>query len=294
MRNKQFVLLAGVMVLAMLACNLPTRTPTIVPAEGLSLTVTALTRSLEQTASPSTSSSRGDATQSVAMDTPAPLPTAPELVRLVTGASATYFATPPTIDGQLGEWMPPAFLINAPVYGIENWRGADDLSGTAMFGWDEDYFYFAVHVTDDVYVQNATDTHIYKGDSIEILFDADLEGDFFDNALSDDDVQLGLSPGNPTPGEKWSAYQWLPVSSEGVRPEIAMAASRTSIGYDVEAVIPWSMLGASPKPWAHFGFAFTLSDNDKVDTVVQQSMVSNTPDRRLTRPMTWGDLVLTK
>jgi hypothetical protein len=293
MRNKPFALFVGVIVLAMLACNLPQRVPTAIPEKGLVLTVTALSRLLEKTALPS-GSSQGDVTQAAAVHTPGPQPTAPGQVRLVTGVSATYFDSPPTVDGQLTEWAPPAFVIQAPVFGIENWRGVDDLAGMAMFGWDEDYFYLAVHVTDDVYVQNATDANIYKGDSLEILFDGDLEGDFSDNSLNDDDTQLGLSPGNPAPGENESAYQWLPAALEGARGEIMVAAAPTAIGYDIEAVIPWSVFGVDPQPWQHFGFAFTLSDNDKVDTLIQQSMVSNTPDRRLARPTTWGDLVLTK
>lgn len=292
MRNKLAVLAACVVMLVTLACNLAVRTATPISDERLSLTVTALTRLLDQTASPV--AGVVVATQAAANQTTGPLPTAPAQVRLVTGVSAAYFASPPTIDGQLTEWTSPGFVIASPVYGIENWRGVDDLSGMSMFGWDEDYLYVAVQVTDDVYVQNAIGPHIYKGDSIEILYDANLAGDFYDNALSDDDFQLGFSPGNPLPAGNGQAYQWLPAFLEGARPEITIVAVPTAKGYDLEAVIPWSVLGIQPQAWQHYGLAISLCDNDKVDTVVQQSIISNTPDRRLTKPVTWGDLVLTK
>ena len=71
-----------------------------------------------------------------------------------------------------------------------------------------------------------------------------------------------------------------------------VAAHKTDAGYDLEAAIPWSVLEMTPQAWQHYGFAFSISDNDKIDDILQQSVVSNTPNRHLTRPMTWGDLVL--
>jgi hypothetical protein len=41
-----------------------------------------------------------------------------------------------------------------------------------------------------------------------------------------------------------------------------------------------------------YGFAFAVSDNDNPNANEQQSMISNVPDRRLTNPTTWGNLVL--
>jgi hypothetical protein len=295
MRNKFAMLAFCTLLLAVLACNLPVRAPTPAANDEISLTVTALTRLLqENTPGPARASTETAIRQMEDNATSGPLPTAPAEVRLVTGISAAYLSIPPVLDGRLDEWPQPGFLIASPVYGIENWRGVDDLSGEGMFGWDEDYLYLALHVTDDVYIQNATGTHIYKGDSIEILFDADLAGDFHDNNLSDDDSHLGMMAGIPSVGFSPQAYQWLPSHLEGERAEITLVAMSTSTGYDLEAVIPWKVLGVTPLAWQHYGFAISISDNDKEGTVLQQSMISNTPDRRVNKPTTWGDLVLTK
>lgn len=280
----------GVLFLSALACGLPMRAPTPIPTRPVELTLTAMTALLSTpsplvwTATPAPS----------VTDTPAPIPTAPELIRLVTGASAVYLEVPPTLDGVFDEWAVSAFSVSSPVYGIQNWTGLDDLSGLVMLGWDEDYFYIAVQVTDNVYVQNSAGSYLYQGDSLEILFDTYLDVDFYDNTLNADDYQLGISPGNPAAGSNMEAYLWLPTDFEERCEDVTIASHTTDVGYNVEAAIPWAVFDITPQPWQHYGFAVSLSDNDDAEITAQQSMVSNSPDRRLTRPMTWGDLVLTR
>ncbi|MFZ6029352.1 MAG: sugar-binding protein [Chloroflexota bacterium] len=289
MKKGPAVFPAVIVIGSILACNLASRLPTPAPTSELALTITALSHLLK-TPSPAA----WTATPVLRTDTPGPLPTAPGEVRLVTGVSAAYLVEPPLIDGDLYEWSSAKFLVASPVFGIENWRGIEDLSGHAMFGWDEDYLYVAVHVVDDVFVQNAAQAHLYKGDSVEILMDTRLEWDFYDNTLNEDEYQLGISPGSPSPGLNVEAYQWLPLDREGPRKEVTIASLPYEGGYDMEVVIPWSVFGIYPQPWQHYGFAISLSDNDKPNTSIQQSMVSNTPERRYAKPITWGDFVLIK
>jgi hypothetical protein len=72
-------------------------------------------------------------------------------------------------------------------------------------------------------------------------------------------------------------------------------AAVTSAGlWRLEAAIPWSVLGITPANGMHLGFAVSVSDNDKADENLQQSMISSTPNRVLTDPTTWGDLTLEK
>ena len=149
-------------------------------------------------------------------------------------------------------------------------------------------------VLDDTYVQNAHGAQLYKGDSVDILLDTNVASDYYLQALSGDDFQLGISPGSPQPGNKMEAYLWYPKNRAGSLPDVKIEAFLLDDGYRLEAAIPWSTFGIIPFAGQHFGFAFSLSDDDDPGTTIQQSMVSNIQNRQLTNPTTWGDLTLVK
>jgi hypothetical protein len=119
-----------------------------------------------------------------------------------------------------------------------------------------------------------------------------LAADFYVNSLSPDDFQLGIMPGSPNPGDDPEAYLWLPRTVRGLKPKVEIAAQSVDGGYDVEVAIPWSVFEITPVAGQHFGFAFSVSDNDKRTEDLQQSMVSSAPYRLLTDPTSWGDLRL--
>lgn len=208
--------------------------------------------------------------------------------------SAYYFSSPPKIDGVLEEWTLDKILAESIVYGSKNWSGINDCSGRVMFGWDNAYFYVGVRVLDDIYAQSAHGEYLYEGDSLELLFDIDVPGDYYLTVLDWDDFQVGISPGSPNPGENREAYLWFPTKLQGSRSDIKIGAKSRDDGYIVEAAIPWTLFGLIPTNGQHFGFAFSVSDNDVKGDEIQQSMVSNVPTRVLTNPTTWGDLLLVK
>jgi hypothetical protein len=213
-----------------------------------------------------------------------------------TGASiaAVFASTPPKIDGYLDDWSLNRYPVEQVVYGAANWTDLADLSAKLMVAWDNTALYLGVKVKDDVYAQNSHGEYIYLGDSLEVLLDKDVSGDFYLARLSSDDYQLGISPGSPAPGKSPEAYLWFPSSVSGARTQVTIASIRTGHGYQVEVAIPWSLFGITPAQGQHYGFGFSVSDNDKAGGAVQQSMVSNVSTRVLTDPTTWGDLTLTK
>ena len=229
----------------------------------------------------------------VASDTPVPSSTKPAPT-LRSGAlvEATYLENPPLLDGILDEWSLPSYPVRNVVYGVGEWQGEADSSATAMVGWDTAYLYVAVQVRDDRYVQEASGVNIFKGDSLEILLDADLAGDFDVKSLNADDYQVGISPGSPYPDNNPGAYLWYPSSKQGGRAEVSIAARAREGGYTVETAVPWSLFGIAPQSGDAFGFAFSVSDNDLEGEQVQQSMVSNVSTRSLADPTSWGSLVL--
>jgi len=226
--------------------------------------------------------------------------------------TAYYLSSPPTIDGLLADMdVPIQRVITHAVYGADKISGDLDSSGTIVIGWDETNLYLGFRVKDEKYVQEATGKNIYQGDSVEILFDAVVAGDFYYQGMSNDDYQIGVSPGkggiglflggnklaavNPTGCTSCGtpeAYIWYPTFKAGATSKIKIGVNEGGQGYQVELAIPWSLLGTTPYNGAHYGFALSISDNDKPGTVKQQSMVSNVPGRYFLDPTTWGDLYL--
>lgn len=221
-----------------------------------------------------------------------PPPAVTQLHRGSTPVVATYLPQPPTIDGDLNEWKATSYGIRSVVWGRENWSGEADCSGIAMIGWDQSNLYLAVQVRDDVYTQPASGAYLYLGDSLEILFDTNLEADFTDKQLSSDDYQLGISAGSPL-GNRTEAYLWFPRAKEGSY-AVEVGTRAAGDGYQVEARIPWTVFNFTPVAGKDYGFALTISDDDLMGVADQQTMVSLAPNRHLTDPTTWVDLILSK
>ncbi len=211
------------------------------------------------------------------------------------GASiaAAYLNTAPTIDGDLSDWSLGIYPASSPVYGAGEISDEADLKANVMVGWDTNFLYLGIRVWDEFYQQSSTGRNLFKGDSVEVLLDTNVGGDYYYDVLSYDDYQLGVSPGFTTKGNNPEAYLWFPASVEGSRSQVQIGVLGLSGGYHLELAIPWSVFGVSPYTGQHFGFAFSVSDNDLGGQSVQQSMISNVSTRMLTHPMTWGDLTLT-
>ncbi|MHC1739567.1 MAG: sugar-binding protein [Anaerolineaceae bacterium] len=209
---------------------------------------------------------------------------------------AGFITTTPVIDGSWEEWKD--FTTQYPVasitYGKNKWTNADDLQASYAAVWDYDNLYISVKVHDDIYAQNATGADIYKGDSMEILLDKNLYGDFYTQALNTDDYQLGISGGNSAAGIAPSAYLWFPTGAAGVKSNITIGFLQETGLYRIEAKIPWSAFGITPTKGMHLGIAVSVSDNDDTTQNVQQTMASSAPYRSLVDPTTWREIVLTK
>lgn len=203
---------------------------------------------------------------------------------------ATRPASAPTIDGDLGEWA-LTLRLDQNAFGGDQWTGSGDAAADYAFAWDDDRLYLAVRVSDDVFVQTERGATLFRGDSLELLFDGDLGGDFDSTELSPDDSQLGLSPGDFS-SVGADTYLWFPRTLQGASTGVSLAARKTTVGYDLEAAIPWSLFGVRPAVGARYGLLLSLNDNDQPGVAVQQSMISSTSGRRLTNPTTWATLDL--
>ncbi len=210
---------------------------------------------------------------------------------------AGYLSDAPVFDGTYEEWLGETSKYKLPyvVWGAGNWKNQADLEGAFAATWDEDYLYISVKVTDDIFVQNKTGEMMYNGDSVEILIDANLLGDFYVQGLDNDDFQFGISPGNDDKGIDPEVYLWFPSGSAGTKTKVKLASLFESDPiYRVEVGIPWSMLGVTPSNGLRLGFAVSINDNDNTSANEQQSMISTAQYRNFLDPTTWGELILVK
>jgi len=301
------------LLLLALACNLPGRQAAPTPSEPTpNRTMTALFELVQtQVVIPSPLPS---ATPQAAVSTntpppsPSPLPTSTAVqptqppasptvtstaaLRSAGSYTAPFLSEAPKLDGVWDEWKTTAYPMKLVVYGKENHTGKEDLEGSFRIGWDNTYLYLAVKVIDDQYAQNASGIDLYKGDSIELLLDVDLLGDLNSRELNNDDYQLVISPGKGSTSGNKEAYLYYPTGKAGSRTDVKIASEGGSGLYRIEAAIPWSIFGITPADGQRYGFAVSVSDNDREDQNVQQSMVSMVPNRRLTDPTTWALLTL--
>ena len=207
---------------------------------------------------------------------------------------AQYQIIAPVIDGDLSDWEGELYSTDAVVFGQSYHSGASDLFSVFQMGWDEDNFYIGATVDDNRFVQEADGDQLFRGDSVEFLLDTDVMVDYYDDEADEDDYQIGISPGSSFSSGTPENYLWVPETLSGSQDGVEVGVMASDDGYVIEIAIPWEVFNVTAIENQHFGFAFSVSDNDKPDTVQQQTLISSAPRRHYNDPTTWLDLVLVK
>jgi hypothetical protein len=192
--------------------------------------------------------------------------------------------TPPVINfaNIATDWTSPLiYTADNKVFGTTE--------NTARFAmkWDSEYLYVAAVIMDGTFVQDTGGgDNMYKGDSLEILLDTNLKGDYCDTAMSADDYQFGISPGSGASAP--NAWLWYPLTKKGEKVIIA-SASLIVGGWEIIARVPWNVFGVTPAGGEYYGFAFSISDNDHAGQNLQDGMISTDPKRAYpSNPTLWG------
>lgn len=76
------------------------------------------------------------------------------------------------VDGSLADWQPYAELrlpADSAQIQMSGWAGPEDVSASVYMAYDNDYFYWAAKVTDNVHAPVAGST-MWRGDSIQFAF----------------------------------------------------------------------------------------------------------------------------
>jgi len=219
-----------------------------------------------------------------------------ELANTANDVVAVRLAAPPLIDGLLDEWGEvPVFESAHLVYQFSGWDGTDDLTALWRLAWDVSNLYISVEVADNVHVQTQTGNQIFRGDSIDVQFDTNREGDW-GPGLSPDDFQITFSPGDFATLPP-SAFRFQGTASGQILDapgghHVNLQAQQTATGYRIEAAVPWGDLNLTPAEGLVIGLALNANDNDSPSTAVQEVMKSHIATRTLTDPSGWGTLTL--
>lgn len=208
----------------------------------------------------------------------------------------TMLPDAPVIDGHLDEWAGlPAYQSSFLVFQVAGWDGSDDLIAIWRLAWDMSNLYVGVEVADDLHVQNQTGNQLFRGDSVDMQFDTNRDGDYGDD-LSPDDFQITFSPGDfislPASAARFQGTASGQILDAPGGHHLTVQAQQSVSGYTLEAAIPWSDLNLVPGPGLVIGLALNASDNDSQGTAVQEVMKSNIATRTLTDPTSWGTLTL--
>lgn len=194
------------------------------------------------------------------------------------------------LDGVLSDWPADGWLpIGNVVEGAENYSGSPDAFGVYQAAWTPGGLMIATQVQDDRLRPGPDGTDMWKGDSLEILFDARLAEDASDATASSDDYQIGLSVASDGVMRQ---YRWLPYGQEGSLPVYGVGSGRDG-GYIIEVLLPWTTFGVNGvEAGDTFGFNISVSDND-ADAPEQQTVLSASPARTtFNNPTQWGTLVI--
>jgi hypothetical protein len=175
-----------------------------------------------------------------------------------------YAPKPPKIDGSLEEWTDaePIGMGRREQVHDKQWRGPADLSAYAYVQWDEQNFYFACAVTDDVVFQNFPAAELWRGDSVLFALSTDRSAPPDRTGYGPADHEFGMALLN---GSEPTLYRFAgpPGTTPGVMTKGVVAIRRSGSRTFYEAAIPWSELGfAKPKPGAMYGFSVLVNDND--------------------------------
>lgn len=177
-------------------------------------------------------------------------------------AARTLFVTAivrgtPVVNGDPAEFRGAAPVHvdqAAQVVGIPDWT-PQNCSTTASMMWDQDNFYFAADVTDNVFSQPYTGSQVWNGDSVQLMFDPQ-------------NVKHGKPPSAQEyalarTGQGPQIYRFSGPGGAGpVTDATLVCTPGTNGNLSYTVAIPMSTLTIEPVVGNKIGLDFLVNDND--------------------------------
>ena len=181
----------------------------------------------------------------------------------------------PKIDGNIeqGEWLSAWSTVDREtdmhIAAGGKWNGKNDLSYELTTMWDEENFYMAAVVKDDVHCQNEDPGNMWKGDGIQIGLESDINK-YGVAMLGNTDLVYGdfTEIGIALNGTNAYAYRFSSQRNRnpvGVIDNCEVSVSRADQKTIYEVAIPWTeIFGAdyTIKSGDVLKFAAVVNDND--------------------------------
>ncbi len=251
--------------------GVPTSTPTVTVTNTPTATATATnTPTPRPTATPTPTPTRRSAV----------VPSSAQLRPSNQGRFSAEYMPYLTNEDSLIAWNPDTRQpIDHLVY------GNGDLNASFQAGWNEYGILIGVSVMDAVQRTPAPISENFYNDSIEILLDTDLYGDFASPTNDGDDYQIVVDI-NGNARLYYPSNQTVKIESHFLR---------RNDQYIGKLLIPWELLGINWEVVEQnmiFGFSLAVSDND-TNGRVQQRVFATSPARISEKnPTRWGTLTL--
>lgn len=173
------------------------------------------------------------------------------------------------IDGDLADWAGRAplelkdasYLAPPDALSHKLWTGEEDLSVRAYLAWDEQSFYFAARVRDDLLKNDSDKENIWSGDSIQIGFDPQNDAVKMKTAgYEADDREFSFGYSEKLRGP--AIYRHWPLPPAEPQAELAVKRQGDYLFY--ELALPFKELGAlRPEHGRAFGLNFVVLDRDQ-------------------------------
>jgi len=227
--------------------------------------------------------------------------------------TASRLAGPLALDGDFAKWQSGKVqtLTNAGqiVTGPKLWKGPEQFSALAAFGWDDNYLYVGVDVIDPALHQPFTGRGIENGDGFTLTIETAFRKNFQSTHPSGDEYRLLFSPGSFAGVEPsiFSDEDYLPPRAEprNYGQDIKTAWKKTPNGFSGDIAIPVSYFdGAKFSEGYEIGLGFgaqkvfpapgkEVADEDS-ERIVFASKTGQAFHVRLENPSSYQRLVLAK
>jgi len=152
------------------------------------------------------------------------------------------------LDGDFSKWQSgPIYTLDKSsqiVAGTKVWKGPQQFSARVALGWDENFLYVGVDVTDPELYQPFSGRGIDKGDAMILTFETAFRKNFESTQANGDEYRLFFSPGNFAGVEPsvFSDEDYLPPRPQprDYNHDLKTAWKKTASGFSGDIAIPVS------------------------------------------------------